>query len=512
MAGHSVISVVGFDIAGDEDTERASRAPITSCELFTPEGTPVKEGVYDLRMGPIGHEFTCTTCAHRKKLCPGHRGHLDLKVPLKLPPFIAEIRRWLRVVCFKCGEVVVSREKYEHLPLAKRLIEAAATATEGLRCPRKGCGAVHPYVAKDEEDYFTFWAELPGARQKAGTLARGEKRGEKLYAGTIRAIFERVSDSAVEALGRNLGVHPRKLVIYKAPVPPNSIRPGVKSFGGTGSSYHDSTNLLQHLVKRNAQLPTHLPEAMGPLGPGGGQVDGELDRAVQNMEQIYYDLIMGSSSTSVTQGNSGRRGLVVGSRPVHSFLRNLPRKEGRIRANLVCKRVFYISRSTISGNSGYRIDEVGVPLEFSRILQVEETVQEYNRDWLMPFFLNGRRQYPGSTHVWRRATGDLHDVAGLRDVRLEVGDVLFRDVIDGDLAYFNRQPTLERSSIGVHRVIVIRDPSVHTFQMNVVACALYNADRKWQKSQGLQQVVAQRVAVQLFGGNNVSTAWALAQM
>jgi DNA-directed RNA polymerase subunit A' len=194
---------------------------------------------------------------------------------------------------------------------------------------------------------------------------------------------------------------------------------------------------------------------------------------------------------------------------VHSFLRNLARKEGRIRANLVCKRVFFISRSTISGNSSYRIDEVGVPLEFARILQVEETVQEYNRDWLMPFFLNGRRQYPGSTQVVRRATGDLHDVAGLRNTRLEVGDVLFRDVVDGDLAYFNRQPTLERSSLGVHRVNVIRDPAVHTFQMNVTACANYNAD---QKHQGSQQVAAREMQSFSSGVNSVNFAWALAQM
>ena len=63
-------------------------------------------------------------------------------------------------------------------------------------------------------------------------------------------------------------------------------------------------------------------------------------------QQIYYDLIMGSSSTSAIQGNNGKRGLIIGSRPVHSFMRNLTGKEGRIRGNLLGKRVYYISRST----------------------------------------------------------------------------------------------------------------------------------------------------------------------
>jgi len=478
MAGHSIIQYVGFGLSGDEEHERDSYAPINSYELFSAKGAPVPGGVYDLRLGTTDHGYLCLTCVYGKKLCPGHRGHLPLRVAVVQPIGISEIRRWLRVVCLRCGELVIDREKYAHITPARRLAEAATTDTVGRRCPRKGCGAVHPKIVKDEEDHFTFWAETPtpGERRGLRPAARGaEKRGYKIYPDTIRAIFERISDDVVEAMGRSVNVHPRKLILRVIAVPPNTIRPGVRSFGGAGSSYHDSTNLLQHLVKRNSQLPTQLPEAMGPLGPGG-PVEGELDRAIQNLQQIYYDLIMGSSSTSVTQGSSGRRGLVVGARPVHSFLRNLPRKEGRLRANLLGKRVFFISRSTISGNMRYRVDEVGIPLAFARTLQVKETVQEFNRDWLMTFFLNGRRQYPGCTHLIRRATGEVHDVAGLREFRLEVGDVIFRDVINGDFAYFNRQPTLERSSIGVHRVIVIQDASVHTFQMNVLACEWYNAD------------------------------------
>lgn len=483
MSGHSVVQYVGFSLNGDQEHLRDSYYAVSSYELFSAAGRPVPGGVMDLRGGTTDHGYLCLTCAQGKKFCPGHRGHLALRAAVPQPIAIAEIRRWLRVVCLKCGEVVVDRDKYAHLPPAKRLTEAATAAVEGKRCPRRACRAVHPKIEKDDEDYFTFWAVPPaaGSSERAARGARPDKgrpKGEKLYYDAIRAIFERVSDSAAEALGHDPESHPRRLVLRTIEVPPNTIRPGVRSFGGAGSSYHDSTNLLQNLVKRNGFLPEQLPPAMGPLGPGaGGEPDPDLDRSIQNLLETYYALVLGSGSTSVTQGSSGRRGLVVGTRAVHSFLRNLPRKEGRIRANLLGKRVFYISRSTISGNMRFRVDEVGLPLEFARTLQVKETVQEYNRDWLMTFFLNGRRQYPGCSHIVKRATGEAHDVAGLRDFRLEVGDVLYRDVVNGDYAYFNRQPTLERSSIGVHRVIVIMDPSVHTFQMNVLACENYNADK-----------------------------------
>jgi len=476
MAGRSIISTVGISLSNDVDHARQSFARIASPELFTTSGAPVHSGVYDLRMGTIDHNSSCTTCAHGKKLCPGHRGSLTLRVAVPQPAGIAEIRRWLRVVCFKCGTIVVDLDKFAALPADRRLTEAAKETTEGRRCPRPGCGAVHPKVLKDPEDHFTFaieGADVVPSTRKTGAVAASTS--QKLYFDTIRAILERVSDSSCERLGRSLDVHPRYLTLREISFPPNTIRPGVKSASGAGNSYHDSTNLLQHLVRRNATLPEQLPEGMGALGPGGA-VDEQLDRSIQNLQQIFYDLTMGSSGTNVTQGNNGKRGLVLGSRPVSSFLRNLARKKGRLRDNCLGRRVFYISRSTISGNVNFRIDEVGIPLEVAQTLQVKETVQEYNRDWLMPFFLNGRRQYPGCTHIVKRSTGEMHDVAGLREFRLEVGDVLYRDAIDGDVAFFNRQPTLERSSIGVHRIIVIQDPSCHTFQFNVIACELYNAD------------------------------------
>lgn len=468
MASHSAIGYVGFHLNGDEENTKNSYAPIESYELFSAGGQPVHGGVYDLRLGTTDHNNLCNTCVQGKKLCPGHRGHLNLRVSVPQPIGIAEIRRWLRVICLKCGTLVIDMHKYKSLPAAKRLAEASTAGNEGNRCPNKACGAIHPKITKDKDDYFTFWAEPPGGEKRdRGARNRGaDKRGDKLHPDHIRSIFQRITDETVELLGRSLDVHPRKLILKVINIPPNTIRPGVKSFSG-GSSYHDSTNVLQNIVKRNMQLPE--------IGPGM-IIEGDLDTSIQNMQQLYYDLIMGSSSTSVTQGNSGKRGLVVGARSVHSFMRNLPRKEGRIRSNLLGKRVFYISRTTISGNMKFRINEVGIPIAFARTLQVEEIVQEYNRDDLMIYFLNGRKQYPGCSHIVRRSTGETHDVSGLREFRLEIGDILYRDVINGDQAFFNRAPTLERSGVGVHKVVVIKDPGAFTFQMNVLSCEWYNAD------------------------------------
>lgn len=69
------------------------------------------------------------------------------------------------------------------------------------------------------------------------------------------------------------------------------------------------------------------------------EVPKELDRSIQNLQQLYFDFIYGSDSTNATQGNSGKRGLVIRSRAVHVFVRNLSRKEGRIQLNVLKGRI-----------------------------------------------------------------------------------------------------------------------------------------------------------------------------
>lgn len=488
-APHSVIETVAFRIAGDEANRRVAVVEVTGFGLFAGE-QPVTGGCYDARMGTTDHHYGCVTCGQQRREDPGHFGALRSRVALASPLFIAEIRRWLRVTCFRCGAAVIDDKalaRIRGLSAPQRLVKAALAVKDGDRCPR--CGDPHPKIVKDEEDYFTFHAEYPAAKgagaaagegaAAAGAAGEGAAAGaagaaaaagrrRRLYPDAIRAIFERVSAETTRALGAAT-YHPRDLVLRDLVVPPTTIRPGVRmGFGAGGAkSFHDLTNMWQYIVKRNLMLDEEPP----------AQVTREADRLIQNAQQLYFDMILGSAATSATNGNTGRRGIVSGGVAPSSVVRGLGKKAGRFRKNLLGKRTWWMSRSTISGNPFLLIDEVGYPVAFARTLQVEEKVQEFNRARLNVYFLNGERKYPGCTRVVKASTGAVHRVGGLsRDFQLEVGDTILRDVVTGDAAFFNRAPSLERSSIGVHRVVVFEDPSIHTFQMNVAACDWYNAD------------------------------------
>ena len=52
--------------------------------------------------------------------------------------------------------------------------------------------------------------------------------------------------------------------------------------------------------------------------------------------------------------------------------------------------------------------------------------------------------------------------------------------MDGDIALFNRQPTLHRMSMMGHKIKVMKGL---TFRLNVFVCKPYNADKRhcWQQ-------------------------------
>jgi len=78
----------------------------------------------------------------------------------------------------------------------------------------------------------------------------------------------------------------------------------------------------------------------------------------------------------------------------------------------------------------------------------------------------GHSQYPGSKYIIRDNGEriDLRYHPKTSDLHLQCGYVVERNIIDGDLVVFNRQPTLHKMSMMGHRVRVL---PWSTFRMNL---------------------------------------------
>lgn len=435
----SRITKVKFNLAGSDSIVRDSFVPITSYDLFR-NGEPFAGGLYDAHLGTTDHTYRCQTCYNNKRNCIGHAGHLLLNYPVVSPMAVAEMRKWMKLVCFKCGHPVIEESAYIKLPRSKRLDEASRIArTSAKKCIH--CKEPHPIVKKDPQEQLALQADYYEDKKQVD-------KPKKLLPHHIKEILDRVTDEDVIKLGKNVNSHPRNFILGAIKIPPTTIRPDVKKMGGGRSTNDDITTMLQIIIKKNEAIPPVLPNPIDP----------KLEKAIFELCNAYYDLIK------------------AGGDGMNSLSLRLRGKQGRFRKTQMGKRVRNMARSTITGDPSLRIDQVGVPLTFARNIQYEEVVQEFNKKRLMVYVNNGRKKYPGCTKVIKRATGTEYGVESLKDIELENGDIIYRDMITGDPVNFNRQPSLTVSNITTLFAVVCEDPSILTLRMNVLLCPFFNAD------------------------------------
>ena len=448
LLGTTNIRTVTFRIGNDNDTLESSNVKITSHDLFR-SGEPQKGGVFDKHLGTTENSVKCATCKSRKEGCIGHDGHIILNYPVFNPMTVNEIKKWLKLICFKCGESIIDEKEYKQVKAADRLDEASRIAKNGTRaCPN--CGTIHPIIQKVDIS--------PLIVMKKGDKASDESELKELYPHEIKAILDQISNETVTKLGKNPESHPRNYVSTVFRVPSTVIRPDVTKMSGGRSTNDFLTTLLVEIVRKNEAIPEIIPDEFSKK-----YIDDihTLNTKIYEFVKGGGNKILGSSAAAASKSISQR----------------IKGKQGRFRKNQLGKRTHNCARSTITGDPNLRVNELGLPIWFAKTLQIGEIVQEYNIERLLTYFHNGTKRYPGCTRIVKRSTGAEYSVDNPRgDIELEIGDTLYRDIITGDYGNFNRQPSLKPCNIAGNRVVVTHNPNIRTERMNVMACKFYDAD------------------------------------
>lgn len=84
-------------------------------------------------------------------------------------------------------------------------------------------------------------------------------------------------------------------------------------------------------------------------------------------------------------------------RPLKALKARLKGKEGRIRGNLMGKRVDFSARTVITPDPNLRIDQVGVPRSIAQNMTFPEIVTPFNIDKMQELVRRGNSQYPGAS-------------------------------------------------------------------------------------------------------------------
>ena len=293
-----------------------------------------------------------------------------------------------------------------------------ACDTYGRSAFRVGMGAesIHELLAAIdlEKDSAELKAELENAT--------GQKRAR---------IIKRLE--VVEAF-RESGNKPEWMIMTVIPVIPPDLRPMVQLDGGRFAT-SDLNDLYRRIINRNNRLRRLLDL-------------GAPDIIVRNEKRMLQEAV----DALIDNGRRGRPVTGPGNRALKSLSDMLKGKGGRVRQNLLGKRVDYSGRSVICVEPKLKIYQCGLPKEMAIEL-------------FKPFVMKELA-----------ANGTAHNIKSAKKMveRLqpEVWDVL-EDVIKEHPVMLNRAPTLHRLGIQAFEPILVEGKAI---KLHPLVCTAFNAD------------------------------------
>jgi DNA-directed RNA polymerase II subunit RPB1 len=419
-------------------------------------GMPKDEGIVDRRLGANGPSFPCITCHGDDKSCPGHFGHIELAKPMFNIGFISTTLKTLRNVCHYCSKILCNQEHVKialskKSPAARmRYIMKACGGSKRSCSGDDGCGNLQPTYTRDG---FRIRAVFEDSDKDT------VERKQTITAERAYAIFKVISDEHAEAMGMSARwSRPEWFILTLLPVPPPPVRPSVMQ--GSMRAEDDLTNKLGDIVKNNNALRN-----LEGTGAPAHALREQLDLVQYHIATYMNNELPGIMPATVR--GSGRALKSIGQR--------FKGKEGRVRGNLMGKRVDFSARTVITPDPNLQLYEVGVPYSIARNLTYPEVVTPYNKDQLMELVENGPDEYPGAKYI-ERDDGyrvNLAFVQNRSDIQLEYGYKVVRHIRNGDYVLFNRQPSLHKMSIMGHRIRIMH---FSTFRLNLSVTSPYNAD------------------------------------
>ena len=465
---HDNIEKVGgvqFSILSPDETRRRSVAEIYTNETYDGDA-PKVGGLFDPRMGVLDHGKKCPTDELDNRHCPGYFGHIDLAKPVFHIHFLKYTLKTLQSVCCRCSKLLISPTNPEIAKImngrkgVNRFNAVTALCSKIKRCGQHnedGCGACHATIIRRET---TSIGKLTAIWRNKDKEVGAEDQQVLYEAEDVERIFRRISDEDIDALGfTKEWCRPEWLICCVLPVPPPAVRPSVRADNNTRME-DDLTHKLCDVLKTNKTLKY------------------KMNQPTTNKKAIdeWYQLLQYHVATLINNNLPGIPPAQQRSgRPLKAIADRLKSKEGRVRGNLMGKRVDKSARSVITPDPRLKLNQLGVPIDICKNLTYAEKVNKYNKGYLTKLVRNGYHKYPGAKSIKKAGDKKLISLSVIdtENIELMMGDIVNRHLIKGDIVLFNRQPSLHKMSMMQHEVVPL---PYKTFRLNVSVTTPYNAD------------------------------------
>ncbi|VVC03560.1 DNA-directed RNA polymerase subunit A' [Candidatus Bilamarchaeum dharawalense] len=487
-----VLDKLKFSLFSPEMIRKMSAAKIVVPDTYDDDGYPIDGGLVDTRLGVVDPGLRCKTCGGTVKECPGHFGHIDIVRPVLHVEFAKHIYYVLKSTCPSCRKLLSKKavkeieelektvdkladEEKPEVPVAKPAVPAAVAqvsdevpslldvAATKITASTEAAQNVDAVTKKKKKDKGSRKCphcsiELPEIKfMKPTTIFRDK---DMMLPTDIRDWLAGINDGDLRELGFDpLYSRPEWMIITALPVPPVNVRPSITLETGERSE-DDLTHKLVDVIRINQKLDANINAGAPQL------IIEDLWELLQYHVTTYFD--NETANIPPARHRSGR--------PLKTLAQRLKGKEGRFRYNLSGKRVNFSARTVVSPDPRIDLDEVGVPQLIAEELTIPMKVTEWNLPYCKELILS--EGYPKALYIIRSdgrriKVGDTPEMRKEQIENLKVGYTLERQIVDGDIALFNRQPSLHRISMMAHDIRVLPGK---TFRLNPVTVSPYNAD------------------------------------
>jgi DNA-directed RNA polymerase beta' subunit len=484
------ISKISFGVLSEEEIIKMSCCKVTSVKV-----SDKGENIYSKFMGTIENGEICKTCDKDVWECPGHFGHFNLEHPVVNPIFIHDVTNVLRCICFECYGFVLSEDHLKLENIIKKFSEILLWVKNIKHCYR--CDSEKTAISVVNE-----------------TIVDEDKVPIDTH--KILRVLENIDDRTVRFLGFNPAMsHPKNFIFTVFPVLPPCCRPYVMS--DENCCDDDLTYQLTEIIKNNQYLSEEYLTKT-ELKRKKSILQSSL-LPTSDIQQKHFTNLKFRISTYFNNSKKKAKHAAT-ARPITGLKERIAGKEGQIRHNLLGKRCDQSGRTVIGPDPTLKLDELGIPAEMAEILTIPVHVAPFNIDYLTDLVNSSKANFLIKASDSKRSInlknvinfrgtllyfGDIierdkerititdtkfklkegdsiiRNGKKLNDVKypekkkitLNIGDIVKRQLIDGDYVLLNRQPTLHKASMQAFKVVI---KPIKTLKMNLAMTKAYNAD------------------------------------
>ena len=474
MAAVKPLKKIQFSLFNPDEIEKYAVCQVSHTDLYDNENEPKFHGLFDTRMGVIDPNLLCSTCQKDIKFCPGHPGKIVLYKRVYLPQFLNIVLKVLQSTCYQCSSLLL--EDTAVVSKKKNSVKFRTTHEQckDVQCCFE-CGTVQPKFSKNNLHIFI------GKKNENNMMEKMILDTEECF-----RILNNITDEDCKTLGLDPEFsRPEWMIINVLQVVPPCVRPSVVHDSNMRSE-DDLTQKYLEILKTNNALKEKL-DTIDDLKKNKTAKIEELLQETKDMtkaEEKYNELLekhqrvvddahMSVQIQVTTLVNNKLPGVPeIQNRshlPLKCLTQRLVTKGGRIRGNLMGKRVDFSARSVITPDPKIDIDEVGVPKTIAMNLTYPETVNQFTLEKCKKWVENGPNVFPGALFIIKKngvrlslaiierklkefASRGSEGLTGREEkikenfekkLQLEHGDIVERHMMDGDWVLFNRQPSLK---------------------------------------------------------------------